>query len=169
MVTAYHLVMTLDTLRDEARDLQDETIALRRRLHRHPEIGNHLPATREMVLESLGVEPIKFQSAANAKAQMSTESKVFSIYATGIVKSGKRETRTRVHAIIDYRGAPPPGQPIAPTGTGGTSGLGPTPAANGIQTPPTGTGGTDPNALQNAIPGATRPNPAGNVVYFRLD
>ncbi|HWA78367.1 MAG TPA: type II secretion system protein GspK [Polyangiaceae bacterium] len=123
----------------------------------------------KMVLESLGVEPIKFQSAANAKAQMSTESKVFSIYATGIVKSGKRETRTRVHAIIDYRGAPPPGQPIAPTGTGGTSGLGPTPAANGIQTPPTGTGGTDPNALQNAIPGATRPNPAGNVVYFRLD
>jgi hippurate hydrolase len=50
--------MTLDTLRDEARDLQDETIALRRRLHRHPEIGNHLPATREMVLETLDGLPL---------------------------------------------------------------------------------------------------------------
>src|SRR5262245_23698746 len=50
--------MTLDTLRDEARDLQDETVALRRRLHRHPEIGNDLPATREMVLESLEGLPL---------------------------------------------------------------------------------------------------------------
>src|SRR5262245_14811629 len=50
--------MSLDTLRDEARDLQDETVALRRRLHRHPEIGNDLPATREMVLESLEGLPL---------------------------------------------------------------------------------------------------------------
>ena len=50
--------MTLDTLHDEARDLQDETVALRRRLHRHPEIGNDLPATRDMVLESLDGLPL---------------------------------------------------------------------------------------------------------------
>ncbi len=53
MAPAYHLGMTLDTLRDEARDLHDDTVAFRRRLHRHPEIGNDLPATRDMVLESL--------------------------------------------------------------------------------------------------------------------
>jgi amidohydrolase len=50
--------MTLDTLRDEARDLHDETVALRRRLHRHPELGNDLPATRDMVLESLDGLPL---------------------------------------------------------------------------------------------------------------
>jgi amidohydrolase len=50
--------MTLDTLRDEARDLQAETVDLRRRLHRHPELGNDLPATRDMVLESLDGLPL---------------------------------------------------------------------------------------------------------------
>jgi general secretion pathway protein K len=124
----------------------------------------------KMVLASLGVEPIVFKSAAEAKAQMTTESKVFSIYATGIVKSGKRETRSRVHAIIDYRGAPPPGEPMVPQqqGTGGTSGTGTgASSSGGTQPSTTGTGGS--GATENAIPGATRPNPAGNVVYFRLD
>lgn len=50
--------MTLETLRDQARDLHDETIALRRRLHERPEIGNDLPVTREMVLESLDGLPL---------------------------------------------------------------------------------------------------------------
>jgi len=120
----------------------------------------------KMVLESLGVEPIVFKSAADAKAQMTTESKVFSIYATGVVKAGKRETRSRIHAIIDYRGAPPPPEAVPPNqGTGGGSGTTPpVTGSGGAQTSPTGSGGTE-----NAIPGATRPNPAGNVVYFRLD
>ena len=50
--------MTLDTLRDEARDLHDETVAMRRRLHERPEIGNDLPITREVVLESLEGLPL---------------------------------------------------------------------------------------------------------------
>ena len=44
-------MMELDTLRDEARDLLDDTVALRRTLHRWPELGNDLPVTRETVLE----------------------------------------------------------------------------------------------------------------------
>jgi hypothetical protein len=99
---------------------------------------------------------------------MTTESKVFSIYATGIVKAGKRETRSRAHAIIDYRGAPPPPEaiPLNQQGTGGAPGTGAPQltGTGGTQASPTGSGGTE-----NAIPGATRPNPAGNVVYFRLD
>lgn len=117
----------------------------------------------KMVLASLGVEPMKFKSPADAKAQMSTESKVFSIYATGVVKSGKRETRSRVHAIVDYRGAPPP--PSGGSGgTGGTGSGGQGPASGGTngQGAETGTGGSEFERL-------TRPNPAGNVVYFRLD
>ena len=45
MNATYHRGMTLDTLRDEARELHDDTVALRRRLHEHPEIGNELPIT----------------------------------------------------------------------------------------------------------------------------
>ncbi len=50
--------MTLDTLRDEALDIQGETVALRRMLHRYPEIGNDLPVTRDIVLESLAGLPL---------------------------------------------------------------------------------------------------------------
>ena len=50
--------MTLDTVRDEALDLQDGAVALRRRLHERPEIGNHLPITRELVLEAIDGLPL---------------------------------------------------------------------------------------------------------------
>jgi hippurate hydrolase len=50
--------MSLETLREEARDIQDETVAMRRRLHERPEIGNDLPITREVVLESLDGLPL---------------------------------------------------------------------------------------------------------------
>ena len=50
--------MSLDTIREQALDLQDETIALRRRLHERPELGNDLPVTREAVLESLDGLPL---------------------------------------------------------------------------------------------------------------
>ena len=50
--------MSLDTIREQALDLQDETVALRRRLHARPELGNDLPITREAVLESLEGLPL---------------------------------------------------------------------------------------------------------------
>jgi amidohydrolase len=46
------------TLLEEARDLLDDAIALRRDLHRRPELGNHLPLTRERVLEALDGLPL---------------------------------------------------------------------------------------------------------------
>jgi hippurate hydrolase len=45
--------MTLAALLDEACTVLEDAIALRRRLHRHPEIGLHLPRTQAAVLESL--------------------------------------------------------------------------------------------------------------------
>lgn len=50
--------MSLDTIREQALDLQDETVALRRRLHERPEIGNDLPITREAVLAELDGLPL---------------------------------------------------------------------------------------------------------------
>ncbi|MGA1052164.1 MAG: M20 metallopeptidase family protein, partial [Ilumatobacteraceae bacterium] len=50
--------MSLDTIREHALDLHDETVALRRRLHERPELGNDLPITREAVLESLEGLPL---------------------------------------------------------------------------------------------------------------
>ncbi len=45
--------MVIDTLLDEAADLQADAVALRRRIHRRPELGLELPRTQEAVLESL--------------------------------------------------------------------------------------------------------------------
>ena len=45
-------------LRDQARSLQKDAVALRRSLHQHPEVGNDLPATREQVLEALDDLPL---------------------------------------------------------------------------------------------------------------
>jgi hippurate hydrolase len=50
--------MEISTLRDEARDLLDETVALRRTLHEWPELGNDLPITRESVLGALEGLPV---------------------------------------------------------------------------------------------------------------
>jgi amidohydrolase len=42
-----------DRLRDDARELAPSLVALRRRLHEHPEIGLELPVTQRTVLEEL--------------------------------------------------------------------------------------------------------------------
>lgn len=41
-------------LLEHARSIHSDTVALRRDLHRHPEVGNHLPMTRERVLTAIG-------------------------------------------------------------------------------------------------------------------
>jgi amidohydrolase len=44
----------LDGLLDEARALQPRTVALRRQLHLHPEVGLQLPRTQQAVLDAIG-------------------------------------------------------------------------------------------------------------------
>jgi hippurate hydrolase len=49
----------IDDLLDAARAIQHDVIAVRRRIHRHPEIGTNLPETQEAVvdeLERLGID-----------------------------------------------------------------------------------------------------------------
>ncbi len=53
--------MTVETLREEAKDLHDETVRLRRQLHERPEMGNELPVTREIVLEAIDGLPLDVQ------------------------------------------------------------------------------------------------------------
>lgn len=48
----------ISNLAEESLDLLDDTIALRRRLHEWPELGNHLPNTRNEVLAALEGLPL---------------------------------------------------------------------------------------------------------------
>lgn len=54
-------------------------------------------------------KPIEQLAESELLKALSTESRVFSIYATGYVRSGKFETKKAIHAVVDMRGAPPPG------------------------------------------------------------
>ena len=45
--------MANDALQEEARELLDGAVQLRRDLHRRPEVGNDLPITRDRILEEL--------------------------------------------------------------------------------------------------------------------
>ncbi len=49
---------TIADLHDAAGDLMADAVALRRRLHEWPELGNHLPRTREAVLAALEGLPL---------------------------------------------------------------------------------------------------------------
>jgi general secretion pathway protein K len=112
------------------------------------------------ILAALGVMPVSFKSDAELKKQISTESKVFSIYATGRVKSGSRTTSTRIQAVVDFRAAPPPGVSLAPLEAAAALEA----AAN--QAAGTGSGSS---AVEQAIQAVMKPSPAGNIVYFRVD
>ncbi len=109
---------------------------------------------------ALGITLPKIKSPQDLLNQLGTESKVFSIYARGFVRAGKRETLTKIQAVVDFRDAPPPGQAPGTPGTqgaGGTSGSSPPPT-----TPPV-------NSQGSGINDALKPNSGGNIVYYRLD
>ena len=61
----------LDGLLDDARALLPATVELRRRLHRHPEVGLQLPRTQQVVMEALaglGLEPRVGKSVSSVVA-----------------------------------------------------------------------------------------------------
>ncbi len=60
------------TLLDEARGLLDDTVALRRRIHRHPEIGLTLPRTQQTVLEALDGLGLKTRTGQKTTSVVAT-------------------------------------------------------------------------------------------------
>ena len=73
MVRSGAMATVQTSLLDEARGLLDETVDLRRRIHRHPEIGLTLPRTQQVVLEAL----------APLGLDVRTGSRTTSVVATG--------------------------------------------------------------------------------------
>jgi general secretion pathway protein K len=90
------------------------------------------------------LEPVPWLSEDQAAKLLSVESKRFSIYATGLVKAGKRETRVRIHAVVDFRNAPPPGAATAINQ-----------AAQAL---------ADPTALAALL----KPTPGGTIIHYKV-
>ena len=113
-------------------------------------------------LETAGVPPITFLSSSSFESGLAIESKVFSIYAEGYVRQGKRETRVRIMAVVDYRRAPTVQDLLAQV-----TGAGATPPG---EAKPESSEATESGSEEGAgITGALVPSTAGRVVYYRVN
>jgi general secretion pathway protein K len=125
-----------------------------------------------MMLQTMGVPPIQLNEAL-LKERVKVKSDIFSIYAKGVVKSGRRETTTRIHAVVDFRGAPAPGQNRQLTDmammSGGTLGALPTAAPTAsatVSVPP----GVDPSLVTpESILAALQASAGGHIIYYRIN
>ncbi|HVY48696.1 MAG TPA: type II secretion system protein GspK [Minicystis sp.] len=125
------------------------------------------------ILTSLGVQPVLFKSPAEVKKGINVASKMFSIYADGVVPGYKKTTRIRIHAVVDFRAA----GKISSGQSFGIGGVTPTMIQN------VNNGGAAPTAANqaasdqaNALAGSPDAyaqvlgkDPAGLVVYYRVE
>jgi general secretion pathway protein K len=113
----------------------------------------------------LGLQKVKLLSPSDFAKGLTIESKIFSIYSVGVVKGYKRETRTSIHAVVDFRSAPmigvQPGSPLSQ----GPGGQPPAPPNAGTGGQTVQVGNTDPNAIAAAL----QPNTGGQVVYYSIE
>jgi general secretion pathway protein K len=114
------------------------------------------------LLTALGIQPVAFQSESDFKKSISTESKMFSLYAVGVVKGYKRETRLSIHEVVDFRTAPAvSAAPSASASTGAFGGPG--------VLPPTPVASSSASADPSSIAAAMQPSTGGQVVYFHVE
>jgi general secretion pathway protein K len=104
------------------------------------------------------MKPVKFQSESDFAKSISTESKVFSVYAVGVVKGYKRETRVRIHAVVDFRAA---------ASLANLSGQ--VTAAGAASASPAASAQTVPGQGPNAITTALQPSVGGQILYFNIE
>ncbi|MCL2447950.1 MAG: type II secretion system protein GspK [Polyangiaceae bacterium] len=114
------------------------------------------------MLTALGMKPVTFGSESDFAKSISTESKVFSVYAVGVVKGYRRETRVRVHAVVDFRSAP--------TLSDLSSGM----AGMLTGTQPSSTTGANSSAANaaasgDAIAAAIGPAVGGSVLFYNIE
>ena len=110
---------------------------------------------------ALGLEPITFKDPKLIEKAVQTESRVFSIYVDGVVPGRQRETRVRVHDVIDFRSANELGaDAAAAAGQGSASGSSSAEApATPSNEPPT----------PEQIAAALASDPLGVTVYHRIE
>lgn len=118
-------------------------------------------------LASLGVPPVTWDPQRGTrnlrKKLFKTESKIFSIYAEGVVPGTQREARVRIHAVVDMRQATAWNQQpqTDPNNPNGTVTPPPTPGVPQVD---------EENApVDQEFVNELMTNPFGSMVYYRVD
>ena len=125
--------MNTSAILDDAKTILDETIQLRRRIHRHPELGLSVPRTQATVLEALeglGLDirtvnmDFTYGSAFSTDAPEAYETLLLDVMwgdATLFMRADQIEASwSIVQPVLDaWRTAPPDGVPAYPAGAWG--------------------------------------------------
>ncbi len=111
---------------------------------------------------ALGMEPITFKDPKLIEKAVQTESRVFSIYVDGIVPGRQRETRVRIHDVVDFRSANELGQGAeAEDPANPDSGKNPRPEDEAAPA-------QDEPATPEEIAAALASDPLGVIIYHRI-
>lgn len=118
------------------------------------------------ILQGLGVKPVVFKAPKEVTKNLANGSKLFSVYATGVIPGNRRELRVRLHAVVDFRGALQlgaaiPGAPVASGSSGAQRG---TPTGQPAALDDSGAAATPEQVMA-----AMATNPMGQVVYWRVE
>jgi general secretion pathway protein K len=139
-----------------------------------------MPNMAGMLFSMMGIPPLQINGAL-LKERIKVKSDIFSVYAKGVVKSGRRETTTRIHAVIDFRGAPPPGQVRATADELARAGLSEAAAmaaASASATPSASASAVPTNLLGNvdtteitpeSVLAALQASAGGHIIYYRIN
>lgn len=114
---------------------------------------------------ALGLEPITFKDPKLVERAVQTDSRVFSIYVDGIVPGRHRETRVRIHDVVDFRSANELGQ--ASEETQATQ-QGTTTDREKEAEKNAGTTSTEPLTAEE-IAAALASDPLGVIIYHRIE
>jgi general secretion pathway protein K len=118
-------------------------------------------------LQWMELEPITLKSEDELMKAIDSQSHVFSIYATGVATAGKRRTVRRIHAVVDFRGAPAPPD-LSALLQGGEGSVDPTQLQDAIKAALPKPDVPD-GATEDTLEAAFRPSPGGRVIYYRID
>jgi general secretion pathway protein K len=113
------------------------------------------------MLALIGMKPVKFLSESDFAKSITVQSEMFSLYAVGIVKGYKRETRSSVMEVVDFRGAPVvQGPSLSSLAAGSAS------ASASASAPPAN---LNQAGAAGPITSATAKSANGKVIYFHID
>lgn len=120
------------------------------------------------LLAGMGIPPMTFTSRSTLEGLLTAESKIFSIYAEGVVPGRGRETRVSIHAVVDFRNAMDL-QSVNPLANAMNQGAQPgAPANQGAPRDEASQGsGAQPDPTATLAADLAK-NPAGNVIYWRI-
>lgn len=116
------------------------------------------------IFSGLGLKPIKLKAPNDMKNYVDTRSRIFSIYADGVVPGYRRKTKVRIHAVIDMRGAAQLTQGGALTVAGGNPQTNTTSSTSSTSTTPTQLAAPNANGTVTIPPG-----PGGTIIYWRIE